>query len=294
MQQKILDFYKHSMAMTSPGRYASMLGELPSDVSELARIIPGLILYEYVASDFYGVTLSDERKSETHLRRIEKMLDRLFAIDDQPLSVARPVEKRLVGVCHHFMLLLVAILRAKGIPARARCGFGSYFNPPYCEDHWVCEYWNDGETRWVLVDPQMDEVWKQKLKIDFNPLDVPSDRFLIAGDAWEECRAGEADASKFGIFKGDLRGLWYIAGNLVRDLAALNKMEVLPFDVWGAQPERNESLSDDQIAFFDHLAALTRTPDSSFEELLAIYEGDDRLRVPATVFNAVLNRSEAI
>jgi hypothetical protein len=123
---------------------------------------------------------------------------------------------------------------------------------------------------------------------------VPPDRFLIAADAWAQCRAGDADPSKFGIFKGDLRGLWFIAGSLVHDVAALNKMEMLQWDVWGAMPRPNEPLQDDQLAFFDRLAALTRAPDSSFAELRNLYEQDDRLRLPATVFNAVLNRPEAI
>ncbi len=91
-----------------------------------------------------------------------------------------------------------------------------------------------------------------------------------------------------------MRGLWYIAGNLVRDLAALNKMELLPWDVWGAQPKPNEQLNDEQLAFFDKLAALTRAPDASFAELRALYEADERLRVPTTVFNAVLNHPETI
>jgi hypothetical protein len=34
--------------------------------------------------------------------------------------------------------------------------------------------------------------------------------------------------------------------------------------------------------------------DACFAELRALYEGDDRLRVPVTVFSALLNRSEAI
>lgn len=156
---------------------------------------------------FYGFTIPDKRKSETHLRSIERMLDRLLAIDDQPLSVARPVDKRLIGICHHFALLLVAILRAKGIPARYRCGFGSYFNPPYFEEHVVCEYWNALQARWVIVDPQFDKVWREKLEIDHDILDVPRDGFIMAGDAWVQCRSGVADPSKFGIFKGDLRGL---------------------------------------------------------------------------------------
>jgi hypothetical protein len=292
-RQGKLDFYMRPASMTSGGEYAVVLATLPNDVGELVRIVQGLVLHEYVASA-YGVTIPEQRRSESHIRRVDRMLNRLLAEDTRPLTVARPPEKRLVGVCHHFMLLLVAMLRAKGIPVRGRRGFGTYFNPGYFEDHVVCEYWNAAEARWIRLEPQSDEVWREMLKIDFDPLDVPPDRFVIAADAWAQCRAGDADPSKFGIFKGDLRGLWFIAGNLVHDVAALNKMEMLQWDVWGAMPPPNEPLQDDQLAFFDRLASLTRAPDSSFAELRKLYEGDDRLRVPATVFNAVLNRPEAI
>jgi hypothetical protein len=186
-QQQILDFCSRPTAMTSAGKHAALFDELPNDVGELTRLIQGLVLYEYVAFDFYSFTIPDKRKSETHLRPIERMLDHLLAIDDQPLSTARPVNKRLIGICHHFALLLVAMLQAKGIPTRYRCGFGTYFNPPYFEEHVVCEYWNATEARWVIVDPQFDEVWREKLKIEHDILDVPRDHLIIAGDAWVQC-----------------------------------------------------------------------------------------------------------
>jgi len=289
-QQQILDYYRHPAVMTSGDKYASMFNELPNDVVDLARVIQGLLLHEH-ASPLYGVTLTDERRSESHLRSVGQMLDRVFAIDGHPLSVARPVNARLVGVCRHFTLLFAALLRAKGVPTRARCGFASYFKPGHFYDHWVCEYWNAVQARWVFVDAQLDDVQRTGLKVDFNPLDVPRDRFVIAGDAWTRCRTGEGDPSKFGIF--DLNGLWFIAGNVVRDVAALNNVEMLPWDVWGAMPQPNEQLKEDQLEFFDRLAALTHAPDASFPELHALY-GDDRLRVPGTVFNAVLNRPEKI
>jgi hypothetical protein len=91
-----------------------------------------------------------------------------------------------------------------------------------------------------------------------------------------------------------MRGLWFIAGNLIRDVAALNNREMLPWDVWGAMPHPDEPLQHDQFEFFDRLATLTRVPDASFEELRQLYEEDDRLRVPATVFNVKLNRPETM
>jgi hypothetical protein len=293
-QHDLLNFYTQPTAMTSPGEYAALYEKLPNDVANLVHIVQGLGVYDVIAPDFYGFNIPDERKNEIHIRPVEKMLDRILAIDNKPLTMARPVEKRLVCRCHHFTLLLLSMLRVKGIASRARCGFGTYFNPGYFEDHWVCEYWNATQGRWVLVDAQLDEVWREKLKIDFDILDVPRDRFLVAGDAWAKCRAGEDAPSKFGIDFVNLHGLWFIAGDLVRDVAALNNREMLPWDVWGAQPKADEQFNDEQLDFFDKLARLSCAPDGSFDELLTLYAEDDRLRVPATVFNSLLNRAETI
>jgi hypothetical protein len=153
------------------------------------------IVYDVVAADFYGFNLPEQRQREIHIRTMEEMIDRLLALDDKKLSVARIVRKRLAGRCRHFVLFLIAALRAMGIPARARCGFGAYFNPPYFEDHVVCEYWKADVERWILVDPQFDEVWREKLSIKHNVLDVPRDQFLVAAAAWDQCRKGEADAN---------------------------------------------------------------------------------------------------
>lgn len=292
--QQILDFYAQPSPLTSAGRFAPLFAELPSEVEALVRIIQGLGIYDVVASSFYGCTIPEARSSEIHLRSLEQMLEQLLALDNQPLSVARTPDKRVACRCHNFTRFLVALLRSKGIPARSRCGFATYFNSGYFEDHWVCEYWSAEATRWLLVDPQFDAVWCDKLKIDHDVLDVPRDRFLTASDAWTQCRTGNADSAKFGINFVDLRGLWFVAGNLVRDVAALNKMEMLPWDVWGAMPPPHESLTTDQLVFFDALARLTRTPEAVFAELRTRYDTDNRLRVPATVFNAVLNRPELL
>jgi hypothetical protein len=156
----------------------------------------------------------------------------------------------------------------------------------------VCEYWSAEQRRWILVDAQLDEVWRAKHHIGFDVLDVPRSQFVIAGDAWQACRKGAADPAKYGIYKGDLRGLWFIAGDIVRDLSSLNKVEALPWDVWGAIPPPNEALRTEQFAFFGSLAALTQEPDTAFEALRRIYDEDDALRVPTTVLNALLQRQQ--
>ncbi len=288
-----LDYYARAASMSAAGRHAARLDLLPDDLPVLVRIVQGLVLHEFTAWVLYSVKVPEARRQESHLRSVEQMLDRILELDARPLHLARPAPLRLVGVCHHFALLLVAMLRAKGIPARARWGFGAYFNPPYFEDHVVCETWLAREARWVLVEAQVDEAWQAQPGFDFDILDVSPDRFLVAAEAWSRCRSGLSDPSRFGIFEGDLRGQWFIARSLMKDAAALVKQETLPWDVWGAMPRPGEILDREQLAFFDQLADLTRSPDPDLAQLRRLFAGDRRVAIPATVYNAVTGREEA-
>ncbi len=283
----------HSM-MSDPGRHAPLVEALPDDVGTIATVLQGLCIYDVVAEPFYGFAVPAERAGEIHLRSVADMLDRIVALDPSPLSQARPVDRRLVSRCHHYGLLLVSVLRAKGIPARLRGGFGAFFNPPFFEDHWVAEYWHKDEGRWVFADAQLDRVWLARLPGIENPLDLSPDQFVLAADAWRQCRSGTADAARFGIGFINLRGLWFITGSLSRDLAALNKREMLPWDVWGAQAAIDAELSLEELTFHDDLAAMMVDPDRELAELRALYEADERLLVPPMVFNALTDRREPI
>jgi len=196
--------------------------------------------------------------------------------------------------CRGFTVLMVAMLRAHGTPARARCGFGGYFTEGRFEDHWVCEYWHAGEQRWILADAQIDARQRELFSVDFDVADVPRDRFLIAGDAWALCRSGAADPGRFGLSQVGQAGDWWIAGNLMRDAAALGNLELLPWDCWGAMPDSGEAIGEERCALFDRLAALTRSPDRDFAELRRLVRDDGRLRVPPVVRNAVRQRDEPL
>jgi hypothetical protein len=291
--QQTQEFYVRPAVMTSPGRHSQAFDGLPGDVAGLATIAQGIFVHEHMASA-YGVTLSDERRGSVHIRPIERLLERLIAEDDRPLTTARPPQRRLAGNCRHYSVLMVAMLRAHGMAARARCGFGGYFGTGTFEDHWVCEYWDAEHQRWVLADAQIDDVQRGMFQVDFDLMDVPRDGFVIAGDAWIQCRAGEADPTQFGLSLLNQTGAWWIAGNLLRDAAALNNVEMLPWDVWGAMPAPDEPIDDRAAAFFDRVAALTQTPDAAFGDLRSLYQNDDRLRVPSTVHNAILGRDEPV
>jgi hypothetical protein len=55
--QDTREFYTRPAAMTSPGRYASLLRDLPGDPAALAAVLHGLVIHEHMAEG-YGVTLS--------------------------------------------------------------------------------------------------------------------------------------------------------------------------------------------------------------------------------------------
>jgi len=260
---------------------------LPWDPASLAGVVQGLLMHEHIAPA-YGVALSEAKHAEAHVRPVEEIVRQILAHDARPLTAPRLPTERQVGVCRHFTLLHVEMLRRAGVRARARCGFGAYFVESKYIDHWVTEYWNEARQGWVLVDSQLDDRQRELFRIAFNPLDVPRDQFLVAGDAWQRCRAGTADPDAFAIL--DLHGLWLVAGNVIRDVAALNDHVMLPWDVWGAMAGPDGALD---LALFDRLATLTVEPDRHFGELRAVYQ-DPRIKVPATVFNAVRNRPETL
>jgi Transglutaminase-like superfamily len=287
------EFYTQPGFMTSPGRYAPLFAGLPRDIPGLAAIGHGLLIHNFM-TEGYGVTLPDGEIPSVHVRPVERMLELIMARDGRPLDAAREPTARLPVNCRHFTVLMVAMLRAQGTPARARCGFGAYFTDGFFEDHWVCEYWHTGQQRWILVDAQIDGTQLGWFPIDFDVTDVPRDRFLIAGDAWAAYRSGDADPAKFGLSDLKESGDWWIAGNLMRDAAALGNTEVLPWDCWGAMPRADEPIDESLCALFDRLAALTQAPDDSHTELLRLCQTDARLRVPESVRNAVRGRDEPL
>jgi hypothetical protein len=275
--------YLEQGLLTDPGKHASALAGLPTEPAAVARVVQGLLIHEFWAGS-YGVTMTEEERDRVNLRRIEQVLDVVLSDDDRPLDVQREPARRISSNCRGFSVLAVSILRAGGVPARARCGFGGYFRDGWFEDHWVVEYF-DGNS-WKLMDTQIDPVQSETLKISFDLTDVARDKFVIAGDAWQRIRTGGADPARYGLSPINEGGDWWIAGNLVRDAAALTGLEVLPWDMWGSMPEPGAKV---EVELFDELAAATLAVDG-VEELMR----DDRLRVPTEVYNHQHGRKEPL
>ena len=138
----------------------------------------------------------------------------------------------------------------------------------------MAEYWNGSQKRWILVDAQLDALQCEVLHISFDPLDVPRDQFIAGGRAWQMCRREGADPDSFGIF--ELKGLGFVRGDFVRDVACLNKVELLPWDCWGIIEKADLSDPTD-LAFLDRLADLTCADVPDFEPVRDVFQTDSRL-----------------
>lgn len=272
MSTKEINIYAVQSQTTKPESHAVFFKGLPDKIADIVSVVQGIVIDKDLL-DLYGTTLTSHQKEDLDSRYMEAILSRILERDNAPLTQARPPEKRFVGSCRDYALVLCSILRQKNIPARLRCGFDNYFNikPDLYDDHWVCEYWDKEEKRWKLVDVNVDNVVKEKYKITIDTLDVPRDRFIVAGDAWQMARRGEVDPNSFGVSSIDIQGLWFIRGSIVRDLAALNKIEALPWDYWGIADKAPDDFPENDFTLLDKTANLISKADD-IEELEAAYQ----------------------
>ncbi|MDQ1436331.1 MAG: hypothetical protein QOF59_3147 [Actinomycetota bacterium] len=247
---------------------------LPSDVVGICRIAQSLVIPPDLAR---AVGIPEERNDEKSIRPANALVARLTELDPTPLHEPRPPQHRVVGTCRDFTVLSCAFLRHRGIPARARCGFARYFEPTEFVDHWVVEYWTPSQARWVRIDSEI-------LGLPFvsTPDDLEPDEFLSGGEAWTLCRETDVDPMRFGVVGAPHAwGIAEIRGNAIRDLAALNKVEMLPWDEWGRmEPSYKGETGADFDALIDTIAATCASNDPS--AIRDLYASED-LTVPPTL-----------
>lgn len=278
--------YAAHSPFSDPGDRAGMLDPVSADLAAMRAAITPLVFHYRGDGDWPEHGISPERIAEVDLRYADAMLGRIAELSGAPLGEAREPRERMVGCCRDFTLLFVSLARHHGIPARSRVGFATYFFRGYAVDHVVAEVWDAAGERWRLVDPELHPG-----HIDptdgamLDPLDLPRDRFIVAPEAWRRCREGDDDPERYLVSPfleiPELRGWPYLLHNVVHDLAALNKREMILWDDWGISAEW-ATLTDGQRALVDEAARLMASPDGSLSDLQALYERD-AFRVPGVV-----------
>jgi hypothetical protein len=273
-------FYTRQSVASDPGTHAALFAELPSDIAGIAQVTQGLIYHYMAGPRIFGYCPPPERMHEIDTRMLERMLGRIIALDDRPLTEPRSFENRLVGCCRDASLLACAILRHQGQAARLRYGFADYFERGFWIDHVIVELW-DG-TAWQRFDPEMHGVpWYDEADIA-NHLDT---HFLTGGAAWQKGRAGQSDVARFGLGSAmpQLSGWPFMRSRLLLDAAALNKQELLCWDQWGIGSAEADVLDAADETLLDQVAALSLVPAST--ALRTLMQQDERIRVPAQVIS---------
>lgn len=307
MKEEHLNYYSKPITITDLTNYKVFTEWLSNDIRVIFQTVQGLLIHGAWLR-FYEV-----EHEFTYNVYVEDLLKKTQSINNQSLAIPRSPEERIVVSCREFAVLFCAILRAKNIPSRVRCGFSTYLaKEGYYEDHWICEYWKN--DRWIKVDSQIDPFQQSSLtnwalKDDtssdkykdliesLNPLNLSSDHFITAGKAWLQCRNEGLDSNRFGIY-GDskefglktLYGLWFIRGNLLRDFAGLNKVETVPFlnrlenklswQSWELLAKKDEDINEEELKLLDQIAYITMNPDKYFDEIKHIYNTYQKTQVP--------------
>ncbi len=259
------EFYSQHSELSDPGPYAAHFEDLPDALGPLCEALHGLLVHVFHAPK-YGFQVPQERVPEIQLLGVQHILETLLRHDDQPLTAPRPPERRLIASCRHYSLLLVSVLRSRGIPARIRCGFETYIHRNRNGDHWVCEMYDAGLGRWRFVDAELDTLHREAFRISFDPVDLGPEQFIPAGAAWQRCRRGTLDPQRCGLL--NVWGWSYVRANVVRDVLCLNKVELFPWD--GTPLTALTELSPEQEALVEHLAELTY-PAVQTEAVQAVY-----------------------
>jgi len=257
---------------SDPGPHAGLLDDLPAEVPALTAVVRNVIVHYRMP----GTDLPAERLAEINHRWLDRLLATDQARSGTPLATPRPLNDRVAGCCRDYTLLAVAGLRHRGVPARSRIGFASYFTPDYHHDHVVAQVW-DG-SRWVWVDAQIgpEEGWS------FDPADIPPGAGLFdsAAKVWIAYRAGEIDVERYGVAPDvPIGGAWFVRNYVFLELAHRYRDELLLWDGWGAMG--GPGTEGETLELVDEIAALLVAADGGDEaaerDLAKRYANDSRL-----------------
>lgn len=251
-------WYADHGPLTDPGPHAAALDDLPDTVGALMETVQGLLIHD-AGLHLYGLSPDDFRTASRETRPVSERLATALA-RGRPSEARAPLD-RIFGTCRDYALMLTAFLRHKGVPARVRCGFATYFRAGFHADHWVCEHWLARDRRWARADAQLDMPHRTHLGIALDIADLPEDAFLTAGEAWRRLRSGAAAPASFG--HGAAAGAWFVQVNLARDLLALTRREVSTWDGWRDAPAGSRPLDDAARTWCDAVAAATGKLDAT-------------------------------
>lgn len=288
MNEKLYQRYLKTSVYTDVGYYKEFVASLPDDIPSIGMLVcdqithPSLYFTEpssYLEETYFGKFSSYPKQrfkneDELYITAIA-MIAGILRLDGAGFTKNRDVTKRITVSCRQASVLFSAILKAKGIPCRSRAGFMDFGDAgdSYME-HWVNEYWDFGQNRWILAD--VDGYYEYEQRFGYSQFDLPRRKFVTASEAWFGLRDNTLD-KKLDVFVPDL--LTGVCEYLIMDFHALMNNEIF----YSYQPLylRNglQALNESELRELDHLAQLLSEPDKNMEEIERLQAENEKLSV---------------
>lgn len=296
MRKDILEFYKQTSLYTDLGLYKDFAKNLTDNINDLCILQRMQIIHPFVYSNpdirketkcFWGdmtkvpITRLDYEDDlfPTALSMLSELLRR-----DNNYNNQRKAENKIHVTCRGQAILLAATLKAKGYSARVRSGFSPYIKYDGVNyDHWITEYYDEIENRWILVDAD-EHCPDHEMGFDLN--DIPRDKFLFGAEAYLGVRNKKykdeeiyysSDPATLGL-KASIRCLFY-------DFHSLMNNEIIFLHLPKYIQDKNFELSSEEYTELDKLAELLLDPDKNFNELKYIWENNLKFRIMSGALN---------
>ncbi len=291
IDKNILSFYKKTSPYTYLGLYNDFAKNLPNNIEKLCLLQRNQIIHpiafkkEEIRNSkicFWG---DMSQISDMNLLREDDIFPNAISMlaelirRDSRYSLNREAKNKIFVTCRGQALLLVAILKAKGIPARVRSGFAEYpSNDGTYWDHWVTEYYNIEKNRWMLVDADCccNDC------IDFDIYNIPENKFLTAPKVWIEVREKGVEYLKLGhayYGKGEEKLMEILTTSLFYDFHCLMNDEIIYLHYPKYLKDKNFKLTSIDLKEIDELAKLMLNPDKNFKLLYDIWNNKSKFRI---------------
>jgi len=292
MKDEIKAHYLATSIFTDLGLYKDLVKQLPDDIRELGLLVRKNLIHPSTMHCGNTGTNEDLRfgdmnelpwwrqREDDNLATVVAMVAELYRRDKRGFVGVRKVADKLVVSCRHTAVVMAGILKAKGIPARVRAGFAAYFEQAefgdVTSDHYINQYWNEKENRWVTID--VDGCMSIKHGFTFDPFDMSDGIFHFPAKAWLEIREGGVDENYF-VNKPE-RGRIVVVWALMHDFHCLMNNEIIYLHYTALESfKRFEKITEEELKKLDSLARLMLDPDENFEALKKLWEEDKEFRL---------------
>lgn len=290
MRTSIQKHYTSAGLFTYAGPYKAYFSELPDDVRTLGNLVCAQVIHRVTLKQGNtganrDLAYGDMTRFPWYRLRCEDdvlltavaMAAELFRLDARGFMDDRAVEDKIVVTCRYVCVLMSAILKAKGIPCRSRSGFAPYCFSGRSVDHWINQYWNQGQQRWITFDA---DGFFDESELGFDAYDIPHDRFDWAAKVWLGIRSGTLDGQRF--VYADNRGTCSLRAAIraiFYDFHSLMNHEIS----YKFQPAyvdgKFERLTEAELCEIDELARLMLHCDENFDALVGVWNTKRKFRI---------------